>query len=52
MSESYEQAVSEPAKFPDTIKPDVLEPMEYQYQSKREILSSPSGSRSIHLSAP
>ena len=38
MTESYEKAISEKAKSPDTIKTGVLEAMEYQYRSKRDIL--------------
>ena len=38
MTESYEKAAVEASKSPDTIKTDVLEAMEYAYQSKRDIL--------------
>ena len=38
MTESYERSVKGASKSPDTIKPDVLEAMEYQYRSKRDIL--------------
>jgi len=37
MTESYEKIAAEASKSPDTIKTDVLEAMEYQYQSKRDI---------------
>lgn len=42
MTEPYEKAAAEKSKSPDTIKPDtiktdVLEAMEYQYRSKRDI---------------
>lgn len=37
MTELYEKIAAEAAKSPDTIKTDVLEAMEYQYQSKRDI---------------
>ena len=37
MTESYEKAAVEASKSPDTIKTDVLEAMEYQYQSKKDI---------------
>jgi len=38
MTESDEKSVKEASKSPDTIKTDVLEAMEYQYRSKRDIL--------------
>ena len=37
MTESYEKIASKDLKSPDTIKTDVLEAMEYQYRSKRDI---------------
>jgi 7-cyano-7-deazaguanine reductase len=37
MTESYETEVAEKAKSPESIKTDVLEAMEYQYRSKRDI---------------
>lgn len=36
MTKSYEK-IAEAAKSPDTIKTDILEPMPYAYQSKRDI---------------
>jgi 7-cyano-7-deazaguanine reductase len=38
MPESYEKSAAEASKSPDTIKTDVLAPMDYQYRSKRDIL--------------
>jgi len=38
MTESDEKSVKEASKSPDTIKTDVLEAMEYQYRSQRDIL--------------
>jgi len=37
MTESYEKIAAEASKSPETIKTDVLEAMEYAYQSKRDI---------------
>lgn len=38
MTEAYEKSGTEASKSPDSIKTDVLEAMEYQYRSKRDIL--------------
>jgi len=37
MTESYEKAAVEASKSPDTIETNVLEAMDYAYQSKRDI---------------
>jgi len=37
MIESHEQTAIDASKSPDTIKTDILEPMAYGYQSKRDI---------------
>jgi 7-cyano-7-deazaguanine reductase len=37
MTESYEESAKEALKSPDTIKTDVLEPMNYAYQATRDI---------------
>ena len=37
MTELYEHKAAEESKSPDTIKTDLLEPMAYIYQSKRDI---------------